>query len=524
MKNELCSLRWLLFVVILMSACQEDLVSTVAVDPGEVRAPQPPYPFAWETLEFMPTPPGKTIRVPWSNSVNILYDPVIRYDFKKVDGWKLLYNTFNTTNYTNGEFFALYNIYRGVIRYYTYIEPNSPTASSYLEDICVATSTTGQTTSFFNFVGKEVVDPTANTLTARQLKPFPLPSEGGWYVAQYEIAYDKNLTNLYYTDLSLLQSLKFYQITNTVLSGTVTGTGQGTVQTPSGTFDTYFQNAGKIVTAVVLEDPIFSWPSYVTESLKKVKEEGAAGVIKGIANLVSSPITAGGPQQINFTFGANVMLNGTSTATGNVKSNFTIAMPGTSNATSGIGPVPADNKPLGIFNFTSRPVVSVKNQLITPLQCLAPYGMTSSAYEYTFYLDNTFLSSLVPGAVNQVYNPYALDSANVSIGYFYNWTGWTPPTPRLEILVGTLNPAISNGIQVVGKTDCNFIPDETIDGVLMKNITPARNGASSGVVGNGMFRNDTPVYLRITFDVVPDNGAPRTTIVKTFKCNISSWV
>ena len=113
---------WLVIVLLLFFTlgCHEE-ITEIEVATNEIIAPEPPYPFEWETAEFMPTPSNIVVRVPWSNSVNILYDPIIRYDFKSIDGWKLLYNTFNPNYFASGHFFALYNKYRGILRYYIYL-------------------------------------------------------------------------------------------------------------------------------------------------------------------------------------------------------------------------------------------------------------------------------------------------------------------------------------------------------------------------------------------------------------------
>ncbi|MBD0257134.1 MAG: hypothetical protein ICV83_15560 [Cytophagales bacterium] len=459
------------------------------VSSNKLTAPVAPYPFAWETADFMPTPAGVVIPVPWGNGASILYEPVIRYDYRSVDGWTLLYNNFNTTSLANPSFFALYNRYRGLIRYYFWIAANNNTASTYLEEQNRAASGTGRTTSFFNFVGREIVDPAVNTGFSEQIKPYRLPSSGGWYVAQYETAYDPNLKNMTFADLALYMNLNFWNITSQTLSGPINGTSNGTLTTPSSTISNLFTSATRVAIAAVSAS-IFPANTMVYSSLSSIFSNGANGIVTGLANLVTGGTSSSG-QQLNLSVNLNAKLDGTSTSTGAVYTNYTLGMPGLSNATSAPGYVPANNNVLGVFNLPVRPVVQVRSTLVSGPIC--PDVVRTSHYEYTASLNSATLAYL--SSTNTAsFNPDVLQIATIS-----------------NIRYDILGTPTSAGVGCPGNAQ------ETIGGVQLTNW---RFGGEKGTSIIQTGATNVTLAVRVYFDVVPRNGSKTVTIVKTFRADV----
>ena len=134
-KNFFLSLSSKLFVVsialftILTTGCKKDLNGSVAANGTDGITP---FPLNWETVDYMPTPSGTTILVPWANGSVKGFSSDIWYDFKSSDGWSLVYNTFNTTSLPANPWFALYNKYRGLLRIYVFVTTNGFVASDYL--------------------------------------------------------------------------------------------------------------------------------------------------------------------------------------------------------------------------------------------------------------------------------------------------------------------------------------------------------------------------------------------------------
>lgn len=539
MKKFSPKIPFILLSFFLTFSCKEELVDPLAAKSSQLAGALAPQIFDWETVDVVPTGSDVVINMPWAGS-NGLFDPQITYDFKKADGWKMIFNTFRTDAvFQNGAYFALYNKYRGVLRFYFYIKPNNFIGSNYLEENFVLASGNGSTSSFWNFANKEVIDPGVISTESRSIKNFPVPSDGGWYVSEYDVAYDPNLQNRSYSDVWLLNDLRFWSVQTTSLSGQITGTAVPVSIRANPGFNISSLLGANTVLGVAgilssLERPVNSNGSYGLSPLdstflaeaKKIKENGVSALFKGISNIILTGNPVSGSTQAHYKINLGASFTGTNTYSGSIKENFKIAIPGTYNATSGIGPVPVDNDPLGVFNLSSRPIVTIKHQVINTIpQCHLSNGVGYSPYEYTFYLDNNFLQSLTPSNTPNIFNPKFLDVARISQGWTYYWGNtYGAPGPKLEILVGRYNAAVQspNGTTIVGNKDCSLIPDEKIAGLTMVNITPSRNGAAGGggIVGNGIFNRNTPVYLRITFDVIPKDGSPKTTIIKTFKCNV----
>lgn len=141
----------------------------------------------------------------------------IKSDYLSADGWKLVYNTFNTTQLTSPEYFALYNVYRGLYRLYFYLPPVPPTNSTYMMEGLQLTGTAS--TSLLNFCGRDVVDPSTNVTATTTLLPYQIVSGGGWYVMQFEMAYDPNITNINYQNLETIWKLSSVNVTRDTLYG-----------------------------------------------------------------------------------------------------------------------------------------------------------------------------------------------------------------------------------------------------------------------------------------------------------------
>ncbi|ULT26581.1 hypothetical protein KUH03_06935 [Sphingobacterium sp. E70] len=165
-----------------------------SIDHSKVKAGIPSYYFDWETADFMPGPAGSPkVLVPWASGANRSFPDELAFDFKKKDGWVLLYNSFNQTFESSPKFFTLYNKFNGLIRFYLYIPPGTPAPSSYFSDgLSIAG---GGKSSILNF-GNDVADITKTVGSISRIQNFQLQATGSWYLSQYELAYDPNISQL----------------------------------------------------------------------------------------------------------------------------------------------------------------------------------------------------------------------------------------------------------------------------------------------------------------------------------------
>lgn len=117
-----------------------------------------PDEFDWEEVDVMPTPENQsTINLPWdgAGSLATTYGNDVLFDFKKNDGWTLLYNTFTTKSTAPlvNPYFILYNKYNGLLRVYLYTTTPFVTTSSSIES-CISVN---QDVNLLDFVGNDLV-------------------------------------------------------------------------------------------------------------------------------------------------------------------------------------------------------------------------------------------------------------------------------------------------------------------------------------------------------------------------------
>ncbi|MDM8177734.1 MULTISPECIES: hypothetical protein [Olivibacter] len=148
----------------------------------------------WEHIKYMPTPAGKEpILAPWF-SLSQDYDSNYMLDFKKRDGWELLYNTFSTEYENPLDFFILYNKYRGIIRMYKYIDN---TDISQIKDLNVLYNTIkmhsggGHTLIFSDQL---IVDLNKQSNSVSIIEPKEVKNNS-WYISEFEVAYDPNVSD-----------------------------------------------------------------------------------------------------------------------------------------------------------------------------------------------------------------------------------------------------------------------------------------------------------------------------------------
>lgn len=196
--------------------------------------------FDWEKAQYMPVVPGQpAVPVPWSDQVTRNYDPGLRYDFKKSDGWELVFNSFSDSLNTANRFFILYNKFRGVVRYYTYNElPGNPSVTNYrslINGIGVYGVAAGST-HMLNYADQLIVDMNTKSVNASLIEPWPL-TQYAWYLSQFEIAYDRNLANLDWQQFQLGWNFNFAWIMELSLNSKPAGNKMLFLQKPGLNFN-----------------------------------------------------------------------------------------------------------------------------------------------------------------------------------------------------------------------------------------------------------------------------------------------
>ncbi|HEY4788495.1 MAG TPA: hypothetical protein VIH57_20735 [Bacteroidales bacterium] len=522
-----------IFIVLLLTSCKKEL--TVPKDSIAVKGSKDaiiPLDFNWEgtdpNFNWMPQPPGMTpIPLVWTGPSDI--DPDIIKDCKKSDGWFLVYNTFtyDPSNFSYNPYYVLYNRYRGIMRIFLYVNSVSGVAgSTYLQD-GIDLKTTSY--SLLNFAGAEVVDASKNQSRFDKAEPKPVTgppfANFKWYMLQYEFAYDPKLVAT--TDAHPPQ-FWFYvngvDISNVNLGGTQKGTLNGTIGSSGSTnmiskiISTVAPTAG-ILAAVGtnyidkhkgdpdggncstcqpagsndLGIPISTFDA-ISKGLSSAVSSGVSSIPGTVFNLLSAIIggsSASSQQQVSLNLSTQINLTGSMTSSFSFPSSpMPNYLPGTLKAnTDGsynvVGYVPSYNAPLGVFNISNTPTVT--------LNYMCNFDGVRYVQVYTYTLDNNSFSIQ--------WNPEVLNNATIL-------------SLTKEVVIRTNSNDISSYlIHQTGRV-------ETIKG------TPYWWTGSNGFQAV-YFTRDTykpvhfggEIYLRISFVVHPNNGAPDVAIVKTFNVN-----
>ncbi|HEY4788606.1 MAG TPA: hypothetical protein VIH57_21295 [Bacteroidales bacterium] len=550
MKKKLKSklLRVLLTVslgLLLFTGCQKDLTNPS----GKISVKGSsdfivPTSFNWEgtdpNFNWMPQPPGKDpIPTVWTGASDI--DPEILKDCKSMDGWVLVYSTFtyDINNYSQNPYYILYNKYRGIMRVFLYVNSVSGIANStYLQD-GIDLKTTSY--SLLNFNGVDVADVSQNKSRFDKAEPKPVSGPPfanlKWYMLQYEFAYDPNIVAT--TDAHPPQ---FWFYVNSVnidsvrLGGTQQGTLNGTIGSSSSSSTNLFSNVantlGKPLGTGALAavgsnffenhyDPTLGLgltgsnnnlglSNSVFESIRNGVNSAlstAAGNLPGAITNIFSAIIGGSsatPQTVSLNLSTTINLKGSISSSFSFPSspipNYipgSLKDDGTGNYNV-VGYVPLYNQPLGVFNLKNRPIIKdVRWFDFYPIW--DEYGEEDNE---AFYGHDQY--TVDPTSINIIWNPAVTSVATIS-------------NIHTEVVLNEDNSHWAN-IPVMGggSGGSSGGKEEKLGSTRVWTGTTL----TSWLDCSFLVFPDT--YVRISFNVTPNNGAPMFTIIKTFKADVST--
>lgn len=524
MKRNFKMILYVVFLITFsLTSCQnEQLSSSGKIAVKGTTDVIPSYDFNWETADLMPTPSNNQVYVPWfygaGSSICSTYPADVYSDYKKADGWVMLYNGFSPTTIVTSanSFFILYNRYRGLLRIYQYNPVGGLTFSSTISSGITWNGNGYGNNSILSFLGRDVVDVAQIQTNYYSLEPSPQSGVESpvhpdkWYMFQYELAYDPSLTyTTSQTPPTLTWFVNYTNITDVKLSGGVSGTINGTLgsSTLNNNIGTALVAGGKDLGKIgisALGTSFFSsnklgLPSLIFDKIKGGVSSAlstATGNLPGaITNILSAIFTGNSttsPQRLKLDLSATLHLEGTETNKGSLFSGTAIPLPGTL-ATNGNGYyytsgfTPLYNQPLGVFNLSNKPVI----QQTTTISNATPKNPYST-FSYNYIVDkNSF---------NILWNPSLTSIASIS-----NLTE--------ELIVK--RSGYSTPISFIGRSESynNWMIYTNKDNLTVN---------YKGLHGADDFNSN--VYLRISFNVVPKDGGPITTIVKTFAVSVNETV
>ncbi|KRT16157.1 hypothetical protein ASU31_11730 [Pedobacter ginsenosidimutans] len=557
-KLKIKALKIAIVAIMLPSAlvsCKKE--SSPLIEPANLKIPNkmaviPTHVFDWETTDYMPTPVGlPPILVPWASGSNQLFPDEIAFDYKKADGWNLVYNTFSPTQVTSPNFFALYNKYRGIIRFYLYLPPGSPYASSYFSDGLGISG--GFQSSIMNF-SKEIIDPENIQKSVTKIQNYQILSTGAWYACQYELAYDQYIANANHENLNFVWNVSSTNLSQIVLNGTSNGTLTGTVGTAnSGGFNlgsllgnlgnTAIHVAGfKGIQALNLpKSKVFG--TDVTKSIEDGIKGGLSGAVKGFFSAILGG-SASSPQVVDLKLKVETNLTGSIANNSGILST-TLAMPGSANSNT-VGYIPNYNKIMGVVNITKSPVVHVFTELLnsletqsTPKKYINDHSLIYLDYENTDNIiynpevtnDGTTINLIRTDLLVPYRHRYWYQGANIPIrkpvGVTWNGIEKTTIVPFIAGEYFSYNlssytlPKFSGRDIVSDEVYMYGSSSEIKNDRFIAFKVQHRQDISGGGTSNYNATDLNGVCVRYTFLVTPPNGSNPVTIVKTFKASIA---
>lgn len=510
--------------VILFGCKKQDNDSVIRVDSSQktTGGPIPSYNFDWENTTYLPSASTSVNQVPmpW-NSGTTAIDVNVAFDYKRVDGWELVYNSFSPTVYLNDPnytyFFALYNKYRGLLRFYLW-HPSSSNATDFATHK-LSLYGNNVVSNMLQFNGNENID----ILNLDQngynvIQQQPINSSGGtWYAFQYEMAYDPTIATSTFPSTGLTWNSGWSSITSFNLLGSTTGTLKGTIGAPSTGF-----NFGSFLTKSAINFVgeygynaylgAFIGEQQALTNLNNTITNARNGVVKGLLNGILG-IGGTAPQPISLTLNTETKITGNSVTNGGMV-NMKLILPGQQNSLTADGLTPSYNNVMGLFKLQSKPIVHMSAQTYTVYDDDPIYA---GAVEY----EDLHLS-LDQNSIQFIWNPAIVNSS---------FSGVTISNIRKQVILmdGDFQENAGNSISEIGALNYGSVlvfSNSSVENYLRSKIavgpintnSPLKIGYRSGTVG---WDSNQHFGVRISFDVISNtDNLKKTTIVKTFKPQI----
>ena len=472
-----------------------------------------PDAFEWDTSDWMPTPSGQPkIPMPWGGqgSISDFYGLDIVNDYHRKDGWRMVYSTFRDYGEELVDpYFVLYNVYRGTLRIYFFITSPYIGTSTYLQDVLYLNNTTGATSNILNYLDGSVVNIKKNISKYDQIQPKTLngaaPLTGRrWYMMEYEMAYDPNLSKLSSSQITMSWGLNYYNIDKITIDGKSQGEIYGTIGGPDNFLNdaknTACEGALSIVGLGTLEK--LSINDKTGDNKIGLPKEAFKSIVSGIKGALSSA-SGGLPGMaigfMNSVFGGNsesstkvvslrsktsINLSGTFSSHGSVSSTpIDFKIPGTIIPHNSTGYVPLYNEPLGIIYWKGGAIVNIDETISTTMEPdeingsgeyrVVHHRASDRQQDYSKYV---------------IINPSVEEIANVSI--------------------------LSQTVYAVTTDD---IGQSLIEFPLV------------GTIYDNPWESDAPlpevegVCIKLLIEVKPNDGTPVTYITKTFYADDYTW-
>lgn len=515
MKNNLHKLTAIACLLLsLLVGCKKEIRENSVKTSLPGKNTLTPYGFNWETGDYMPTPSGVSILKPWASGSNQSFPLIFGTDIKKSDGWELVYNTFSPTEFIQPAYFVLYNRYRGLLRAYFYLTPTTPIPSSNVSHTLIQNAGSATPTLTYSGLSAANLDTTVNN--TELIQQYKTTATGTWYAEEFDMVYDPTVSTKNAASNLMVWQLNSINVSNLAINGTSQGGINGTIAQPNPPGPNIFGSlingalgfAGyKALGDYVIKLATSELTKKAVESLRDAAKAGFTGQAKNVANGIFGGASSGGDSSkmyVHLTTNTNYKLTGSSTDIYTLASN-SMVIPGSNGQESVTGYAPVYRAPLGIMTLSHAPTSH-----LTYIYSQAGGGT------YPEMILNTNSYSIL-------WNPSIIDGNNPN--------GATIQNLKQEIISYEWYPGENyvrwqgNGIEYDGlrpylKNDLavdNYIRLETYASCYgCDNTDDLAVDRESFIVGHKLPQH----VIRISFDVVPNNGAPRIKMVKSFNITL----
>lgn len=482
-----------------------------------------PYLFDWEVGDYMPTPSGVTILKPWASGSNQSFPQIYTTDIKKTDGWELVYNTFSSANFSQPAYFVLYNRYRGLLRTYFYLTPTTPVASSYISHTLIQ-RTLGNDAPDLTFTGKNAVDLSVMNEATELIQQYKTTATGTWYAAEFEMVYDPNVKNKSASTNTMVWQINNINVSDVSINGSSQGGINGTIAQPKSPSPSLFSSliqgaldfAGfKALSSIIFkakdphtgQDQTQLATQTLVNALKDATKAGLNGQAKNVVNGIFGGASGAGSdstkQYVHLTTNTSYSLTGSISDISEL-ANPSMIIPGSKDQTTVTGYVPLYTKALGLMTLSAAPTATLQSYDDDF------FNMKLNTGSYSIIWNPDIINSSVNGAtiknIKQEIISYENYYANENYSNGYVSSMGYGPWP--------LNLTETDGLNTYLKDD--LAVSNTIK-LEQRILFESDAGITLQVVDNLVDGQKLPKHvLRITFDVVPNSGSPKITIVKSF--------
>lgn len=473
------------------------------------------YPgFDWDNPNTTTMPVSNsspTVYVPWRSNGGTPIDADIVNDYHKSAGWELVFDTFSPDNFPNpgnvgaiatsnglpagGLYFALYNRYRGILRYYLYTPPGLFGNSTQLAH-GLSSYSQPSNTRMLNFEAGDIASATVPAAGFTKTNKDGISVTGGWYVMQYQLAYDPQFSTTTYPSAGFKWDTYTVSVTQIKSNGKEIGTLKGTITTPKPDFD--WTNAIVNGGLAVLE-------AFGTGGSATIADIAKGGLAGNVTNFFSGAFSqrSATEQTVDLQLNSNIETTGSATGHQPYELNA-MPFPGQNPGVNGVPPLATYS--LGLFNLSAAP--TVRADVYTYPVSGGGGGTTfpgsggggfddQTEYDFYYTIDPAAVQALMQKNADVFSNPDYSKGADLQ-----NF--------KAEVIALDPDPSY---------TPAGVNTAETIGTHSASSGTPYIRFA---ITSSSLMQPPPPtntVVVRVSFTVHPHNGSADQLIVKTFATN-----